>query len=909
MRRFVKYIAVVVAMFVVNACTIADIDTPVKGGVSQSANSVQLISRVAPFTDYDVATRATKTPEETYVSQLEYIIFDANNTCVFYQHVDGNESVAIDRESEWGAEYKNNDALKSCTIFVIANYPEIYEKICAKGWENNSAKGKTYAELSSLGLKTSVNGIYIDPTLGLPMYGQYVANNGSTTVDFTADIASGTSFVTTLTSLYSKIVFNIGITADQTMPNYPMFEIEGFDVYGLPKTVDLTSGTEGSTNDMVEVWKDEDELKAFAGELAGNTTTIHGGGNTIPFSFYLPERFLVPNTKASEYAYPFKKDSYEGQVVDKNGNGIRDEDERYMQRYKPCLVEGQDATFVRFYGTYTDHQGMTYNVSYDIFIGNDNYSNFDVVRNRQYNNSVTIRGLATSSDQTTSEESISIDHRVNVERTLPGIVNLRRETLLDSHFEVRPLRIRKNENHKSVGQSATHARVSITDNNSSPMVRLEYKDIDGGNTARYLSNGKRKYFTSGLVSGNEDGTLNGSTSCVVELSEVNQTIWLYVDECLEYGDGIRTAIVTVEYGSGTGANFKRAADCDPIEYEIKQRKLFEVFYDENNDNTQQSSERKYYIEYHEEYLYNYDAEDSFNQTEQEGMAWGLNGSQLSFDHQSIAFNDGLQNWLTSGARPYYDFYITKHDKNDAETSKGTLHDHTGFEFCDEIITDVNTNTSERDGANNTANDIKVLNLNDKPKSAVEYCYNKNKRNSKGEVQDVVWYLPSVDEIEDVIMSSYKRSDTSDIEGVYLLFKDFQNKFYWSCQPAYIRNFTYYQGISNSRDSWGPVYIDNVNYARATKVDYKVVRVENGVSVYDYVYAYSGIEPGAYYNGTWFKWGGILGTNTYTPADGTVTFDNRSDVTITFKEVSATKQEGYLHRTNDMARIRCVRKMN
>ena len=91
-----------------------------------------------------------------------------------------------------------------------------------------------------------------------------------------------------------------------------------------------------------------------------------------------------------------------------------------------------------------------------------------------------------------------------------------------------------------------------------------------------------------------------------------------------------------------------------------------------------------------------------------------------------------------------------------------------------------------------------------PKSAVEYCYNKNKRNSSGIVEDanLHWYLPAIDEIQDIASVCY-----GEFEGV------FQNNFYWSSQPAYVLSNWNIDYLGNHT---GKLYYDNVNYARATK---------------------------------------------------------------------------------------------
>ena len=94
-----------------------------------------------------------------------------------------------------------------------------------------------------------------------------------------------------------------------------------------------------------------------------------------------------------------------------------------------------------------------------------------------------------------------------------------------------------------------------------------------------------------------------------------------------------------------------------------------------------------------------------------------------------------------------------------------------------------------------------------PESAVEYCYNKNKRNpTNNEITDVKWYLPSVDEIEDITVGAYDEFD-----------QVFQNKLYWSSQPAYIQKAWHGTFLFGWIPYDGYLYIDNVNYARSTKV--------------------------------------------------------------------------------------------
>ena len=88
--------------------------------------------------------------------------------------------------------------------------------------------------------------------------------------------------------------------------------------------------------------------------------------------------------------------------------------------------------------------------------------------------------------------------------------------------------------------------------------------------------------------------------------------------------------------------------------------------------------------------------------------------------------------------------------------------------------------------NNVFVDDKKHTLNEKPNSAAEYCYNKNKRNSSGEVVSVDWYLPAITEMEFVVTNYHLDNPT------------FQTAFYWS-----------------SCERWNTG--DNSTHARATQV--------------------------------------------------------------------------------------------
>ena len=465
-----------------------------------------------------------------------------------------------------------------------------------------------------------------------------------------------------------------------------------------------------------------------------------------------------------------------------------------------------------------------------------------------------------------------------------------------------------------MGEDLSKARVKVEviyddDDTEKNWIGLERSFGDGKteNSTTYLvtselengrknAAGKRKYFTTNLTTetlagagefNNQDGTSSkGGQKIIVPVAD--ECIWIYVDECTQTGDDVRSATVRVSF-SLDGVNF--SAD-QSMDYVINQRMLFPVTYNGRN----------YHIEYHEEYLHNYDAEDSYGQTEYEGMQWGAENVQFSSKYPAVYVDltGGLMSWLDrigielsgvtnniiAGVKPYYDFYLRRdkeslgltEDSNisDDEWDGVVIRDYSGYNFSQEIISKL---TAKGKISNGT--------LSATPLSAAEYCYNKNKRNEKGEVTNVVWYLPAIDEIEEIVTSKYTSKDRE--YNTYARFEEFQEKFYWSSQPAYIYDnlkltIKYYITLGTAA---GKLFVDNIGdsqqndpgSARATRVSYdnnQYKAIPSGISGATDEIAYTQDR-------------GILSDPTYTPISP-----------------APTPDIGYLLR-NSVARVRCVRK--
>ena len=918
--KYAKYILSLFVLIFAVSCTIDD-EIVNKG----NGNKMQIVSRFVPFDQCDVTTRAAS---EDALKSLDYFIVAdladdivGNYVVVFYRHSE-NQIITLDRAEDFkdilsGDVEENLETMQKCRIVLVANYPAIYQKIQDE-WianktnyatiDNYIAEAVLYKGVGDDKYKLATDFTDIPynvpalvgvPETGLPRMGDY-----SEEVDFsgTTTYEPGKTFEVKLQSLYSKMVFDISVVPTQTgiNDNCNTFTFKGYEVHNLINELDMVAGdgngktisAQDKNNGHTDVTTKDGKSLIHSEAIPGDLTGYSSSGHNTVFYCYLPERYRAANIPAEQYKYPFRKGNEVGGVDWVNDQGpIRQQDANLRQRYKPLLVResgnaeaSTDATFVRFMGTFVNHQGHSYEVSYDIYVGNDNYSNFDIERNKQYNNTITIRGIESSSDQSNNDQAVSIDHRVNVSRTEPFIVNLRRETLLDAHFEVRPLRLIVNKTHTGkhpdfvkvevLGYNETTGEVLTGENNCPDWIRLE-RSYGGGSEAGTLycngngdlgasSAGKRKYFTYNLVSGKDANDREDMTNslCVsgksvevpwssinVTTSEVNPAgcVWIYVDECLEASrniNSVRSAIVRVScsYTEGEGKN----APVKTIvkDYVVKQHRLFKVVYD-NGTPTNTSDDRTYYIEHEEEYLHNFDADDTYgdNQTEFEGMAWGLYNRQLSTEHKALFFDadwsvvedilsligisiDNIINGIAenAGLKPVYDFYVKKHDlsiPNQLEKNE-----YAGFNFTEKIVQKEN---------------IDILSLDRQPTSAVQYCYSRNKRNSDGTVT-TSWYLPAIDELEDIMM------------GAYSDFIVFQDKFYWSSQPAFLCDYGFYDfhaqfegvfyyddiGVYDKDENNKNIKI-SVGRARATKVVY------SSTASKPYDYARSGIGLDVYDN--------------------------------------------------------------
>lgn len=585
----------------------------------------------------------------------------------------------------------------------------------------------------------------------------------------------------------------------------------------------------------------EDTNGSFTITNFNRTITTHDVSENpqyIEFGFYMPEHYVDPQYKT---------------VPEPGENWTEAEKIAYYQQMKPMYMrqegvnekgertytERQKATFIRLHGHYTDHHGQIFAVSYDVYLGHNHTNDFNIERNCLLTNYLTITGI-TNHNQA-GENTISLDHRVDVEEVGFTIAQ-EREALLDAHYEVRPV---------DITLSGGSSMVITIPADASTWISMESDRAPFENENYYCNktDGRRvrKYFTTNLI-GELNAELpdgpagpNGTAAQTLTIENTDKDkantyrVWFYIDENPNVYDPSGKGKQTFETGNytvytkDTDSPKKQFRDASiKFSYIVNDtaRKETEIKFQQHNlwRVWNIAGTRFYDIEVEEEYLTNYAADSHYGET-QNGMPWGLDGVPLSTEVKAFSVDQDhgdssnifeaiwilIQNiveYVIENAvdenKPLYDFYNTSAEVEECRLTPNegvNFFPYNGLGFTKKII-----QTADVDDG------IANLTLIGDPSSAVEYCYHKNKRDDEYggmNVADIHWYLPAIDEIQEICAAAY-----AEFDGV------FQNNFYWSSQPAYMKaKYTAYGVVlwglfSVSRN--GFLYHDNVNYARATR---------------------------------------------------------------------------------------------
>lgn len=695
-----------------------------------------------------VTTRGTdvKTPEEQEIKSLHVFIFDAEGNYLEtadrhrfqgYRNIrDGKTVMNIDREG-WADQEK----ARTATVIAVANVVDgTFEY---GGTDMPPVNIANMDALENFIYKPEL-GRYITtqvPESGMPMYARMDG------VDLTST-NTAQSIDVALKALMARIDVALQINSEHSDVTgaLPQLTVTDCRVLNVPLSTCFKQDNAAETN-LAALGKEDFELPPSSVE------TIQNGRGVLEYTFYIFENLQEPGEP--DYSYP---------------EGIS-EDEK--QQYKPELADKDNSLAFQFSGNYITYNGASYEATYTLYLGANHTDNFKVMRNKQYKNNVTIRGIVKAGN---NPEHITFDTRVNITESNPYFVSMLKDRTLDSHFNVVPMDVYFFQTNPTapVEQKMT---VEILNPDEASWVRMEKvpaSDMEAGTAPGVASgpelmatgepwhsgNGKRKYFTTDLVT----RTLAGNTS--IDITASRDRIYFYVDENLDVwhlrsnDPRTRTATVQLTY-------YENGQEKENRTLVLEQARLLEVEFiaGDAGDEAEGVVDKKFYIEAHEEYLDHGDPLNEYTDNQvYDGLPWedytGGSGT-------TIGRLGGLGTTYCSN-----NFYE-------------------GHEFTEKIANEVESVQGSTGGwFPTTTYSYTHLDLNSKPKTAAGYCYLKNKRDAEGNVPNHKWYLPGIRELERILRAYYAE------------YTEFQQNYYWSSAAG--------EGdyIWNS--------YENENYARATK---------------------------------------------------------------------------------------------
>lgn len=723
-----------------------------------------------PMDMLKVTTRASdiKDENEKKINQL-YIFFfgsdgeylkggylsgyrDAPDEGGYYAPGQGVTLLKIDNQA-----FANKDLASKATVYAVANVdPVIFGRD-----RDGDGRPDGITKLSDL-----KNLVYAPESvsLGLPSGGMPMV--GSKVIDLTkTETSTDDERRIDLTALMARIDVDIQLDSEVEENNLPALTLVEWTAKNISTKVPFSTP---AVNTETGVDWEDGWTKSITTSMQ---RTIFNKNGQIAFTFYMYENMQNAEWKVDEgekWADPSlagEKGLYPDSIKDYQ-----------KQRYKPYLAN-KNAAAVELHGFYTTYNGAIYEVRYTLYLGANHTDNFQVKRNHQYKNNITIKGL-TSQNIETGE--YTLDARVNIEEDDNEFyIAMLRERNHDAHFCVTPMDVYMFADKATKNPTMEVILGEVPDGSETPvtvpdwirMEKIKASDMEkgtvtesgftaydeGSNTGTHLAvgtewtagNGKRAFFTKGLVT----RTLNNETGKRVTVDNSRDRIYFYIDENLSTTEN-RRATVTLIYKEN-GKEIKRHT------VELEQVHLLPVNMRDGGT---------LYMEQYEEYLDHYDPLDEYS-TDQvyTGLPWVDKNSNLD-DYTIPRLYKERYNLLSGYEEPGQVF-------------------NSGYPYTPFVVYLLAQGR---------------MTLQDTPKSAFQYCYNRNKRNADGSISadygtwgifttnyyeqenESKWFLPGIRQMEDALTQ------------YYTVFGEFQDNYYWSASAGERENGTDGQNPKRAR---------------------------------------------------------------------------------------------------------------
>lgn len=491
------------------ACQREEVVSPWETGGSDGDLQLQLSTK-GLMNRYVVTTKGTdvKTSEEQEIKTLHVFLFDEDGNYLkakdanrYQNYIAGGRTVInIDRQG-WEDEGKASNA----TVVVVANVEDGTFRYASTSQpptnipDRDSLLRFVYRPLEERVVKNL-------PESGMPMFA-YVKG-----VDLT-DNNPAQSIDIPLQAMMARVDVSLQLNSNASDASglLPSLTLTKCEVLNAPAGVQL------DTTGMDETDLDKVGKVNYSWQPA--VQTLYNRNGAAEVSFYVFENRRLPDYEGYPDKYPYP----DSVSIDQR------------QKYKPLLADTEKALAFRFTGNYVTYNGGVYEATYTLYLGANHTDDFNVRRNKQYKNNITIKGLV--NNQRGDDGKVTFDARVNVTETNPYFISMLKDRTMDSHFNVVPMDVYF-FNNTPTGMKRPNQTIDVSvdvdwirfEKVDSAMMadgKAPYGDCIATGTAWQAGNGKRKYFTTDLVT-----TTLASSSSITGLKNRDR-VYLYVDENLE----------------------------------------------------------------------------------------------------------------------------------------------------------------------------------------------------------------------------------------------------------------------------------------------------------------------------------------------------------------------------------------
>ena len=380
------YVAAALAsVFTLQSCGLEEPFHGLQNGISEG--SVEFVVRPASYNNHDVTTKADGDFDDAAIHNAFIILFNAEGKRILFAEInieDSQLSMRIDR------------SLGNVTACVLANVPASFAKGIIGATNPGGASANQYLNTAVLDLtyNSSASDILGVPVLDLdndnstpavpciPMFGQ---SSGP------IDLSNYTTpYQIEVKRLFAKVTVSLKMNLTNSgsgMQANSYMQMTSYGIYDLPKKVKLTEPTE---DDYESAWvKNAGTGSAIQSNSKIYNQDANGYITDLPkellFNCYVPEYYLLPKSS--------------------NTTGFGNEE------YKPEMYDkAKHPIYIQLVGSYEPVSGVSQNLTYKIYLGENAATDFTLKRNTHYTNYLVIKGVENNKDGGND----NLDYRVEI---------------------------------------------------------------------------------------------------------------------------------------------------------------------------------------------------------------------------------------------------------------------------------------------------------------------------------------------------------------------------------------------------------------------------------------------------------------------------------------------------------------